>query len=387
VLAYIFERFPKWSQTFCYREIAELFRQGTRPPIFSLRAPEPGDERSWAPEIISAVHPLPEGTAFAELADEAQRTLPRQAREMIREWRGRRDSLRLHQAAYIGMRLRELGVTHVHVHFAGMAARTAYWIHKFLGIPFSVTAHANDIFAPDDFEIGLVQIFSAASAIVAVSDFAANYVRRKFPRAAERVHRIYNGIDPAQFETSRFEQPPLIISVGRLIGKKGFDVLIEACAKLRGMPFRCEIVGDGPLRDELNARIRRVQVQDRVVLTGAKTQREIAERLAAATVFALPCRVEPNGAMDNLPTVIMEAMASSLPVVSTDVGGISEMVSEGRTGFLVQQNDPTATADTMAKLLRDRALARSLGVEGRRQCGELFSLERNVSALRRLLLR
>ena len=385
MLAYIFERFPKWSQTFCYREVAELFRQNVRPAIFSLRPPELGPEAEWAPEILSAVHLLPEGEEFAALADEAQRHLSRDALRTLRQWRGRRDSLRLHQAAYIGVRLRGLGVTHVHAHFAGMAARTAYWIRNFFGIPFSLTAHANDIFAPNDFQVGLPEILGSARTIITVSDFAADYFRRAFPDAAGRVHRVYNGIDLAQFESSRFDQPPLILSVGRLIGKKGFDVLIEACAQVKEHGFRCEIIGDGPLRDELQTVIDRHDMAGVVSLAGPLRQREIAARLSAATMFVLPCRIEPDGAMDNLPTVIMEAMAASLPVISTDVGGISEMISHGESGFIVPQNDAEVTAEAMAQLLRDRQLARDLGACGRKRCAELFSLEKNVRALRELL--
>src|SRR6185437_2175158 len=188
VLAYVFERFPKFSQTFCYREIAELFRQGIRPAIFSLRTPDLGPELSWDPAIVSGVHRLPEGDSFARLADEASASLPGVARKTLHEWRGKDDSLRLHQATYIGVRLQKLGVHPLHVPFAGMAARTAFWIKRFFEIEYSLTAHANDIFVPNKFEIGLPQIFSMASAIVVVSDFAANQLRNRFSDAASRVH-------------------------------------------------------------------------------------------------------------------------------------------------------------------------------------------------------
>lgn len=386
MLAYIFERFPKFSQTFCYREVAELYRQGVRPHIFSLRPADTGPEHEWAPEILSKVHQLPEGDVFARLADQAQRSLSSEARKILRQWRGRRDSLRLHQAAYIGVRLRELGVTRVHVHFAGMAARTAYWIAKFFGIPFSVTAHANDIFVPNDFEIGLAEVFGSARQIVTVSDFAANHLRRKFPEAAAKVHRVYNGIDLDEFAGARFEKPPLILSVGRLINKKGLDVLIEACARMRELEFRCEIIGEGPLAKELRAQIARAGMNGRISLEGAKTRREIAAKLNAATMFVLPCRIDEDGGMDNLPTVIMEAMAASLPVISTDVGGIGEMVCAGKTGYLVSPNNPQAVAEAAERLLRDEKLARELGAAGRESCAKLFSLEKNVRALCDILL-
>jgi colanic acid/amylovoran biosynthesis glycosyltransferase len=388
VLAYVFERFPKFSQTFCYREIAELFHQGIRPAIFSLRKPDFGPETKWDDAIMCTVHRLPEGDVFARLADEASASLPKPARKTLHEWRGKPDSLRLHQATYIGARLKKIGVQHLHTHFAGMAARTAFWIQKFFGINYSLTVHANDIFIPPNFEIGLSEILSSASAIIAVSDFAANQLRQRFPENAGRVHRIYNGIDCTQFKPTQFGRPPLILSVGRLIGKKGFDVLIDACALLRqrGHGFRCEIIGQGPLSEELQARIHRQDLGTNVHLVGPQTQSEIVARLSKATALALPCRIDPDGAMDNLPTVIMEAMASALPVVSTDIGGISEMVRDKETGLLVAQNDPVATADALSQLISDFDLAQSFGGKGRKRAEEIFSIEKNVRALRQIIV-
>src|SRR5438270_8189387 len=383
VLAYVFERFPKFSQTFCYREIAELFHQGVQPAIFSLRRPDFGPETKWDDAIMSTVHQLPEGDVFARLADEASASLPKPVRKTLHEWRGKPDSLRLHQATYIGARLKEIGVRHVHTHFAGMAARTAFWIRKFFGIDYSLTVHANDIFVPTDFEIGLSDILSAASAIIAVSDFAANHLRERFPENAKRVHRIYNGIDCAQFKPAQFERPPLILSIGRLISKKGFDVLIDACALLRqrGHGFRCEIIGEGPLFKDLQGRIHRQDLREHVHLAGPQTQSEIATRLSEATLLALPCRIDPDGAMDNLPTVIMEAMVSALPVVSTDIGGISEMVRDRETGLLVGKDDPVAPANALSQLIKDIELAQSFGGKGRERAGKFFSIEKNVRAL------
>jgi colanic acid/amylovoran biosynthesis glycosyltransferase len=387
VLAYLFERFPKFSQTFCYREIAEFFRQGVQPAIFSLRSPDPGPELNWDPAIVSGVHHLPEGDVFARLADQASASLPRGVRKTLHEWRGKDDSLRLHQAAYIGARLQKLGVRHLHVHFAGMAARTAFWIERFFGIEYSLTVHANDIFVPNNFEIGLSQIFSTVSVIVAVSDFAANQLRERFSDTASRVHRVYNGIDCDNFQPAEPSQPPLILSIGRLINKKGFDVLIDACASLRnsGQEFQCEIIGDGPLSADLQARIDRNGLGKQVLLAGPRAQAEVAARLSKATLLVLPCRVDADGAMDNLPTVVMEAMACALPVVSTNVGGVAEMVRDGETGLLVNQNDSVATAEAIARLIGDVGLARSFGREGRKRAQELFSIQNNVRALREII--
>ena len=176
--------------------------------------------------------------------------LPEQVSREIAAWGRKTDFLRLYQAAYVGPRLQALGVRHVHAHFAGLAARTAYWIERFFGIGFSFTAHANDIFVPKPFTVSLRDLMDAARAVVTVSDFGVQFLRENYPGDATKIHRVYNGIDLGRFRPAEFTAPtPAIISVGRLIEKKGFDDLIRACRLLheRGIDFRCEIIGEGPL--------------------------------------------------------------------------------------------------------------------------------------------
>jgi len=253
---------------------------------------------------------------------------------------------------------------------------------------FSFTAHANDIFAPRHFEIGLDKLVDAARVIVTETDYAAQFLRERFPQRANSVHRIYNGLDLAEFERADFSStPPLIIAVGRLIAKKGFAELIRACALLaeRGKLFRCEIIGEGPLENELRAQIAQLNLQNRFVLSGAKPQREVRQHLAAACVFVLPSVLDPEGGMDNLPTVIMEAMATGLPVISTNIAGIPEMVVQNETGFLVQPADPIALAKAIEDVIDDRLLAQRLGEAGHQRAQELFSIEKNVRELCALL--
>jgi glycosyltransferase involved in cell wall biosynthesis len=213
-------------------------------------------------------------------------------------------------------------------------------------------------------------------------------LRDQFPHRADRVHRIYNGLDLAEFRRADFSStPPLIIAVGRLIPKKGFAVLIRACALLveRGNSFRCEITGEGPLESELRQQINELCLQNSVVLTGAKPQRELRVRLAAGNVFVLPSVIDPDGGMDNLPTVIMEAMATALPVVSTNVAGIPEMVIENETGFLVQSGDAAAMANAIETVINDRSSAARLGDSGYKRARALFPIENNVRELCALL--
>ena len=389
--AYLFERFPSFGQTFCYREVAEFARQGIPPRIFSIRNPTDEPPQDWDPHIVERVRYLP---GEKELLEDVQRAskkhqLMPEIVASLDEWGRRTDFLRLYQAVYIGMRLQEMGIRHLHAHFAGMAARTAFWIQKFFAITFSFTAHANDIFAPRNFEIGLDKLVNAAHAIVTETDFAAQFVRERFPNCARRVSRIYNGLNLAEFRRAEFSStPPLILAIGRLIPKKGFADLIRACGLLakRGTSFHCEIIGEGPLKEKLCDEVDQLNLQSRVTFSGAHPQHEIRRRLAAANVFVLPSIVDSEGGSDNLPTVIMEAMATGLPIVSTNVGGIPEMVIQNETGFLVQPGDVSALAHAIEKLVDDRSLAEKFGQTGYERALRLFSIENNVRELCAVIL-
>jgi colanic acid/amylovoran biosynthesis glycosyltransferase len=387
-LGYLFERFPAFSQTFCYREVAELLRQGAKIDIYSLRRPTGEPPQDWNEDAIRRVDYLPEEKPLVEEVTRLlqKRKLPH-VREVIESWGRKTDFLRLQQAVYVGLRLQDSGIRHVHAHFAGMAARTAYWIEKFFGAGFSFTAHANDIFAPREFEIGLDKLVNNSRLVVTETDYAADFLRKRFPGCSDRIHRVYNGLDLAEFQRADFStEPPTIVSVGRLIEKKGFVYLVEACRLLkeRGRSFRCEIIGGGPLESELRLKIEQTDLNGQVELLGPKPQRDVVRDLAKATVFALPSVIDAEGGMDNLPSVILEGMAAGLPVIATPVGGIPEIVVEGSTGFLVPTKDPRSLAEAVEKLIVDLPLARRLGENGYRRAQELFAIEKSVAALLRL---
>jgi glycosyltransferase involved in cell wall biosynthesis len=388
--AYLFERFPSFGQTFCYREVAELDRQNISLPIFSIRNPKDEPAQDWDARIVKRVHYLPEEKELLDDVRQAGRKgkLAPEIITALDEWGRRTDFLRLYQAAYIGLRLQQARIPHVHAHFAGMGARTAFWIAKFFPITFSFTAHANDIFAPRNFEIGLDKLISAAAVVLTETDYSEKFLRERFRERADRIHRLYNGLNLAEFGRATFSSdPPLIVSIGRLIAKKGLSNLIRACAMLveRGISFRCEIFGEGPLESQLLDQITELGLQDHIRLAGAKPQHEIRKRLADASVFVLPSVPEAAGGMDNLPTVIMEAMATGLPVVSTRIGGIPEMIVENETGFLVQPEDATALAGAIETLTNDRLLGQKLGQAGHERAQRLFSIEKNVRALSALI--
>jgi len=390
LFAYLFERFPSFGQTFCYREVAELYRQGIAPPIFSIRNPKDEPPQDWDTRIVRRVHYLPEEKELLEEVQRAskKRRLSPAVITALDEWGRRTDFLRLYQAVYVGLRLQDLGIDQVHAHFAGMAARTAFWIAKFFPITFSFTAHANDIFAPRNFEIGLEKLIQTARLIITETDYSEKFLRERFPERADRVHRIYNGLNLAEFGHADFSSdPPLIVAIGRLIPKKGFANLIRACGLLveHRISFRCEIFGEGPLENQLGAQIEDLGLQERVQLLGAKPQHDLREHLARANVFVMPSVAEAEGGMDNLPTVIMEAMAAGLPVVSTRIGGIPEMIVENETGFLVQPEDALALVGAIEKVTNDLSLGRRLGQAGYERAQKLFSIEKNARDLCALL--
>jgi glycosyltransferase involved in cell wall biosynthesis len=389
--AYLFERFPSFGQTFCYREVAELDRQNVAPSIFAIRNPKEEPPQDWHTRIVERVHYLPEEKELLEDVRRAKKhgKLSADIVAALDEWDRRTDFLRLYQAVYVGLRLQTMGINHVHAHFAGMAARTAFWINKFFSITFSFTAHANDIFSPRQFEIGLDKLVDSARVIITETDYAARFLRERFSHRTDRIHRIYNGLDLSEFTRADFSSnPPLIIAVGRLIRKKGFSDLIRACALLneRGKSFRCEIIGEGPLEDELRRQIDELRLENIVVLAGAKPQTRLRRRLAAANVFVLASVIDSDGGMDNLPTVIMEAMATGLPVVSTKVGGIPEMVIENETGFLVQPSDVAGMADAIETVISDSSSASRFGRSGYERARALFSIEKNARELCALLM-
>jgi colanic acid/amylovoran biosynthesis glycosyltransferase len=381
--AYLLKKFPVFAQTFVAREVEGVERHGRHPEVFSLQIAAPSDQEGFA-ALRERVHVVPGGPALT--FDVLRAGLGRKLSASVffsGAWTGR--ERRRREACWLGPRLRAAGIGHVHVHFVGPAARTAWWLRRDFGLSYSITAHANDFLSDEDSEPGIGRLLGDASFVVAVSDFSRGLLAARFPSA--RVVRVYNGMRLDQALPPDAIEPPMLVAVGRLVEKKGYPVLIEACAllKQRGIEFRCEIIGEGPLESELRHQIASLGLADQVILAGPRTQPEIRRSLAAASVFVLPCVVEKSGGMDVLPTVITEAMAARLPVVSTRLAGIPEMVVEGRTGLLVPPGEAHAVADAVESLLANPAQARAMGAEGRRHAEAIFSESVTIPQLLALL--
>src|SRR3984893_14491634 len=286
---YLFERFPAFTQTFCAREVAELYLQGTAPPVYSIRRPTETRPSNIPLEDIP-VYYLPETNSLefkirTKLISSRLKGL----------WSGSgdlRDKGRFREAAYLGQRLQKAEISHVHVHFAGLACRTAWWLKRLFGITYSFTGHANDIFCPKpDQRVSLGELVREASFIVVVSDFGTKWLRRGFPDSAHKIHRVYNGLDLSVFKSAVSEHHPVrLLSIGRLIEKKGFKFLIEACRLLRssGLPFVCQIVGEGPEHDRLEELILEYHLSESVRLLGPLPQTDLVEILAQSSIFVFP---------------------------------------------------------------------------------------------------
>lgn len=398
-VGYVLKRYPRYSETFIVDEILAHERAGVEVEIFALGCPaEPfvggASSRVKAP-VTYLVPPRSDSNSLTDLTLTAHDfwIVLRQAAglrsevwELLPDTRTER-SRRVYQALLLAVEARERGITHLHAHFATSATAVARLAARFAGLPFTFTCHAKDIFhesvQPEELERNL----SAAAAAVTVSDYNVEYLRSTVGPIADRLRRIYNGLDLSEFPYSApDDRPPLILAVGRLVEKKGLTDLVEACALLarRGRSFDCKIVGSGELEDELRSRIERHGLGDRVTLTGAQPRGEVVRLIREAAVLAAPCVVGGDGNRDGLPTVLLEAMALGTPCVSTDVTGIPEILRDGETGLLVRERDPTALAAAIERLLADPALRVALAGRARRRVETDFDVHRNTAELREL---
>ena len=393
-LAYLYSRFPVISQTFCDMEMLELERRGydlvigsVHPPLTSLRHEHFARFRSpvyYAP-------PSPILRLWEKKARKARRwpqaLIERHDREYGPAFKA---ALRARNASYFAELFTRLGISHFHVHFANRAAHTALFVKEISGIPFSITAHGQDFMSDLGQDDLLREICAAAEFVAAETDYSSDLLRRRCPDAAPKIHRVYNGLDlanlPALPRGERLPGPTRILSIGRLVAFKGFEILLDACAELgrRNLDFHCQIVGDGPLREELESMIADRKLHDRVELCGALSQASVFSKLRSSDIFALASVVDPEGASDVFPTVIMEAMACARPVVSTRLAGIPESVVDGVTGLLVPPGDWKQLADALDKLVRDPELRGRLGDAGRTRLENEFNVAKTVEPLHQL---
>ncbi len=247
--------------------------------------------------------------------------------------------------------------------------------------------HANDIFHETVDPLDLAAKIDDAEFVVTVSEYNRRYLANRF-ECADKIHRIYNGLDLQKFGfTSPIRRPRHIVAVGRLVHKKGFADLIDACRLLadQAIDFSCEIIGGGELEKELNDRIMQLQLQDRVRLRGTLPQNDVRRIIGQSAMLVAPCVVADDGNRDGLPTVITEALALGTPCISTDVTGIPEIVRDQETGIIVSQNSPHELASAMIRLLDNKRLGISLATSARQLVEREFDLHKNVARIRELI--
>jgi glycosyltransferase involved in cell wall biosynthesis len=392
-IGYVLKMYPRFSETFVVSEILAREARGESLVIFSLR---PSTDTRFHPELARVqapvIHvPRPSSahgwwetwrTAGADPATAAGLVTALPALlEAAHDDAG--------QAVALAALARAHGVTHLHAHFASVATRVARLTGLIAGLPYSFTAHAKDIFHEDVDPELLRTALAGAHHAVTISEYNMAHLRSRFPDECGRLHLVRNGLELDRFEYAPRPAPAVparVLAVGRLVEKKGFRHLIDAVDRLRaaGEEVTADIVGDGPLREELEADIAVRGLGGAVSLLGPRTQEEVVRLLGSHDVFAAPFVVGADGNADGLPTVLLEAMARGIRCVAADVTAVSEVIVTGETGWLVPSGDPAALARALAEAVhagpsslaqaeRARVLVERR-YDSRRQAAELAAL-------------
>lgn len=385
-IAYVLKVYPRTSQTFVLAEILAHERAGLEMDIFSLRRTDDTRFHAALARVQSPVFQIARAGSKATLVLEELREhgqhLPGLWDVVQNSSANAEDLL---QAARLSRAVVSRGIVHLHAHFGTVATVVARLVSKITGVSYSFTAHAKDIFHQIVDENVLRKKLADAAGVITVSQFNVAYLNEKYGDAAARVRLIYNGLDLDEF---RFEpnsdKAPLVLAVGRLVEKKGFSYLLEACALLvsRGVRFRCEIVGGGELESALQEQFQELDLGDCVKLCGPMSQSDVKKKIRQARLLAAPCVHASNNDRDGLPTILLEAMALGTACISTPVTGIPEVLRHEETGLMVAERDAVSLADACERLLSDNELCNELEQNGRRLIEDNFDIDRNTAKIR-----
>jgi glycosyltransferase involved in cell wall biosynthesis len=355
------------TSTFIYREIQALRDQGVLISSFSTRRPAEtvisAEARPFVDETVylneqgagaalgglffhGLRHPIQTlSTGILALRDAFLAGVPSSSDRVKLLWH-------FTMGCLLATKLRTAGVQHVHAHFAHVPGSIAMYAARLAGIPFSVTAHANDIFQRGT----ALQEKAARSAFIAcISHYNIRFLSN-LGCDESKLTVVHCALDLEHYpmRTPRpFAKPPLIISVGRFVEKKGFEVLVDALALLQeaGIAVDCRIIGDGPLFDAVQARTEAANLDGAITFMGAQPQERVKEMFDAADMFVLPCVEARDRDLDGIPVALMEAMALGVPVVSTTVSGIPELIHSGENGYLAEPHDVEGLAEAMRSVL------------------------------------
>jgi glycosyltransferase involved in cell wall biosynthesis len=398
-IGYILQIFPGLSETFVYREVLGLRKAGIKVKTFSIVKPKMNHLSSEASGLVKStfyVFPL-DIPLFLKCHIRYLLTKPCLYLSTFllclispysRANHRRRTLQHFCEAVPVAFEVERLGIDHLHAHFASNPATIAMFVSRLTGVPFSFTAHANDIFiAP----ILLPLKINASSFVVTISKYNIRHLCEVVPtkETFSKLHLVRCGINTLRFSPlERMSQSPkfTILSVGRLIEKKGFLYLIKACELLakKGYDFRCVIIGYGPQERLLTKMVEQNHLSPYVKLAGKVYQEDIHCYFEKADLFVLPCIVARDNDMDGIPVSLMEAMAMEIPVVSTHISGIPELIEHMQSGILVPPKDSQALAEAFITLIKNHKLRSNLGKAGRRRIVDEFEQDKNLHRLIRL---
>lgn len=389
---YLTSLFPCWSETFIVREILALRAMGVDIRIVSLKPPTERMVQSDAASLLDRVIYPPAGARGALAAILQALRHPIETVRMIFSILRGLGSTPTSLAKSLVVVFRTLGMLsemrrfapdHLHAHWATYPSTAALFASRLLGVPFSFTSHAHDIFLEDHL---LALKLSEAKFGVTISEFNRRFIAERIgSEFADKLRIVHCGISPQAFPFEAAQGTSgRIVAVGRLDEIKGFEHLVRACALLRdeGVSFSCRIIGDGPLRTSLQQQIDAASLSGHVVLAGAMPQEAVRSELRAAAMFVLPSVVTRTGDRDGIPVALMEAMALGIPVVSTHVSGIPELIQDGVSGHLAQPASATELAACMRRSLAMTAQERLGQCEAaRRTVEEGFDISKEAARL------
>ena len=392
-VGYVVSTWPRLSATFILNEVLAVERSGVSLRIFSIKDPDGEPVHARVAQVRARVTYLSLRRHWKSALQANLRLLCRQpgryCRALLQALRYRRRGVLLcfFQAGYLAHELSREPVAHLHAHFAHAPAPVAMFTHQLTGIPYTFTAHAKDIYIKTPPELLRAEA-QQAQAVITCTEYNRQYLSTQIGPASDgKLHCIYHGLDLSQFQFAwpRVSDagPPVILSVARLVEKKGLSDLIVAADILRrrGRRFQVEIIGNGPLRQALEAQVMQLGLSDRVKLLGVQTYDMVCLAYQRASIFALPCMVTADGDRDGLPNVLLEAMGSGVPVVSTPVSGIPELIESERDGLFVPPNSPTELADALDRLLTQPELSERLARAARAKIQAHFSIDRSSTQL------
>jgi colanic acid/amylovoran biosynthesis glycosyltransferase len=395
-LLYLASALPALSETFVWRELLGLRARGWTVHAASVHAPQrdlaAAELRALADEALPIYGA---GTAALLLAATAElvtrplytlRTLLLAATDVLRAtdapWLRRlKGPWQALAGVALARRARPLGIAHIHAHMAHVPTSIAMYAARQLGVPFSFTGHANDLFQ----QRSLLRVkLRRAHFVACISHWHRALYRSIAALPDERLPVVRCGVATPPLPASRpAPARPRILAVGRLVPKKGFDVLVRAMGQLvaSGRAVSCDIIGGGPQRGELATLVAALGLAEHINLLGPRDHADVQAALTMADLFVLPCRVDPSGDRDGIPVVLMEAMAAGVPVVSGDLPAIRELIRDGHTGRLVAGGDAHALAGVLAELLDSRTQRERLRREGYAWVADEFSFDVNLVRL------